>query len=163
MSFAQDLLDQAYHLVDMDEGEPKQASLRRAISTAYYAVFHLLIDEAVSNWAIERQRSVLARTFDHGRMKKVCEEHVQQFRSAGSPEQGEKLMKVARTFSILQQQRHTADYDSAVVWDRTNATSQIDLADQAFRNWEEIRQTEAAQDYLLSLFLSKQPRTGTAP
>jgi len=27
---------------------PKQASLRRAVSTAYYALFHLLIDEAVS-------------------------------------------------------------------------------------------------------------------
>ena len=27
-------------------GKPKQASLRRALSTAYYALFHLLVDEA---------------------------------------------------------------------------------------------------------------------
>ena len=54
MSLAQDLLDQADHLVNMDGANPKQASLRRAVSTAYYALFHLLVDEAVSNWAVVR-------------------------------------------------------------------------------------------------------------
>ena len=62
MSFPEDLLQQAY---DLEAKEPSnQASLRRAVSTAYYALFHLLIDECVSKWAVERQRSVLARTFD---------------------------------------------------------------------------------------------------
>jgi len=46
MAFAQDLLDQAYHLANLESGDPKQASLRRAVSTA---LFHLLIDEAVGN------------------------------------------------------------------------------------------------------------------
>jgi uncharacterized protein (UPF0332 family) len=54
MSFAQDLLEQAQHLVDWDGANPKQASLRRAVSTAYYALFHLLIDEAVNHWGIAR-------------------------------------------------------------------------------------------------------------
>jgi hypothetical protein len=69
MAFAADLLEQAYHLANLESGEPKQASLRRAVSTAYYALFHLLIDEAVGNWGVARQRSILARTFDHGKMK----------------------------------------------------------------------------------------------
>ncbi len=46
MSFADDLLTQAEHLANW-ESEPTQAALRRAVSTAYYALFHLLIDEAV--------------------------------------------------------------------------------------------------------------------
>jgi uncharacterized protein (UPF0332 family) len=48
MAFADDLLEQAYHLANRDRENPKQASLRRAVSTAYYALYHLLIDEAVS-------------------------------------------------------------------------------------------------------------------
>jgi hypothetical protein len=64
MGFADDLLEQAYHLLNKDGDDPKEASLRRAVSTAYYALFHLLIDEAVSNWGIIRQRSNLARMFE---------------------------------------------------------------------------------------------------
>jgi uncharacterized protein (UPF0332 family) len=158
VAFADDLLEQAYHLANMDSGVPKQASLRRAVSTAYYAVFHLLIDEAVSNWGIVRQRSILARTFDHGKMKKVCEDHVTQFFSSGNPAEGLALKNVAQAFGILQQQRHTADYDNAFHWERTNAISQIDLAAEAFKDWRAIRSTDEAQDYLLTLFLPKQPR-----
>jgi hypothetical protein len=79
MSFADDLLEQAYHLANRERENPKQASLRRAVTTAYYALFHLLIEEAVSNWSIARQRSILARTFDHGKMRSVCEDHIRNF------------------------------------------------------------------------------------
>jgi len=41
-----DLLEQAVRLAKLDAKKPKQANLRRAISSAYYAVFHLLVDEA---------------------------------------------------------------------------------------------------------------------
>ncbi len=44
MAFADDLLEQAYHLASLETGDPKQSSLRRAVSTAYYALFHLRID-----------------------------------------------------------------------------------------------------------------------
>jgi uncharacterized protein (UPF0332 family) len=42
----EDLLKQAVRLATLDIKKPKQANLRRAISSAYYAVFHLLVDEA---------------------------------------------------------------------------------------------------------------------
>ena len=87
MGFADELLDQAYHLLYKDGGDPKEASLRRAVSTAYYALFHLLIDEAVGNKGIARQRSVLARTFDHAKMKSVCEAYVASFYKVGGPGQ----------------------------------------------------------------------------
>ena len=50
MNLAEDLLEQANHLARREKGKPKQASLRRAVSTAYYAAFHLLVAEAVGNW-----------------------------------------------------------------------------------------------------------------
>src|SRR5271166_3079186 len=158
MSFADDLLKQAYHLANQERRNPKQASLRRAVSTAYYALFHLLIDEAVGNWSILRQRSILARTFDHGKMKNVCEDQVKNFYSSGSPASGLQLKNVAHTFVQLQQQRHIADYDNAFSWSRTNAIGALDLASAAFGDWRAIRAQDAAQDFLLQLFLPKAAR-----
>src|SRR5579863_4384971 len=101
MAFADDLLEQAYHLANLEGGEPKQASLRRAVSTAYYALFHLLIDEAVGNWGVTRQRGILARVFDHREMKKVCEGHTRMFYSSGQPASGVQLKNVAQAFVEL--------------------------------------------------------------
>jgi uncharacterized protein (UPF0332 family) len=49
MALAEDLLDQAFLLLNKESKNPKQASLRRVVSTAYYALFHLLIQEASAN------------------------------------------------------------------------------------------------------------------
>ena len=43
-------------------------SLRRAVSTANYAAFHLLIADFVANWALPDQRARLGRMFEHRRM-----------------------------------------------------------------------------------------------
>lgn len=51
MAFAEDLLKQAFLLVHKEPKSPRQASLRRSVSTAYYAVFHLLIQETSANWS----------------------------------------------------------------------------------------------------------------
>jgi hypothetical protein len=155
MAFADDLLAQAYHLAAMERKNPKQASLRRAVSTAYYALFHLLINDAVGNWRIVRQRSILARTFEHGKMRAVCETCVKNFYSSGQPATEVQLKNVARAFILLQQERHIADYDNSFVWLRTNAVAAVDMASAAFSDWASIRTQEIAQDYLLALFLPK--------
>jgi hypothetical protein len=51
MGLAQDLLQQANHLASYEGANPSQASLRRAVSTAYYALFHLLIEDAAKRWS----------------------------------------------------------------------------------------------------------------
>jgi hypothetical protein len=71
MAFVDDLLEQAQHLANRERKEPRQASLRRAISTAYYALFHLLISEATLNWKRVEYRDALARVFEHGNMKSL--------------------------------------------------------------------------------------------
>ena len=46
-----------------------EANVRRAVSSAYYALFLLLIRDAVVNWKHADQHARLARSFDHKRMK----------------------------------------------------------------------------------------------
>jgi hypothetical protein len=154
MAFADDLLEQAHHLAHREVNDPKQASLRRAVSTAYYGLFHLLIDDAVGQWSIERQRGMLGRTFQHGKMKDVCDDVCKDYRS-GSEKIGAELFTVATAFIQLQQQRHIADYDISRNWTATEVESVLLVASDGFKAWRTIRATDAAQDYLLSLLLPK--------
>ena len=91
-------------------------------------------------------------------MKTICEDHVKAFFSGGAPPAGLQLRNVAQTFAGLQQRRHTADYDNGFIWSRTNAMAQLDMASAAFEDWRAIGTTDAAQDFLLALFLPKPPR-----
>lgn len=45
MPLSADSLEQAHHLATREKQKPKQASLRRTVSAAYYALFHLLCGE----------------------------------------------------------------------------------------------------------------------
>ena len=156
MPFPDDRLEQAYDLAHKEPTNPKQASLRRAVSTAYYALFHLMIDEAVSKWTVERQRSILARTFEHSKMKAICDDVLKTVKSGGNipPE----LNTVAHNFIQLQQHRHAADYDNSKQWSRTDVLNVLALAPDAFTAWRAISTQDAAQDYLLQLFLPKLPK-----
>jgi uncharacterized protein (UPF0332 family) len=68
MAYADDLLKDARHLAKRGGKHPKQSSLRRAVSTAYYAAFHLLVADFVANWRTPDQRARLGRMFEHRRM-----------------------------------------------------------------------------------------------
>src|SRR6266404_3678937 len=51
---------------------PSQASLRRAVSTACYALFHLLTEEAARRWSgASEARTGMERAFQHGPMKNI--------------------------------------------------------------------------------------------
>lgn len=70
MGVAHDLLQQADYLAGYEGTNPSQTSLRRAVSTAYYALFHLLIEDAASRWSgPPESRTGLERGFQHGSMK----------------------------------------------------------------------------------------------
>jgi len=78
MEFPGELLQLARDIANLHPDSPNQASLRRAVSTAYYAIFHLLISEATANWARPELRAILGRCFDHGPMKTASETKVSQ-------------------------------------------------------------------------------------
>ena len=161
MPLANDLLEQAYHLARRERKRPRQASLRRAVSTSYYALFHLLISEATRNWKQPTQRAALGRYFQHGSMAKASEKQKadcnRYLTSSPPPLPGPDtdcmthLRTVSFAFYQAYQQRQTADYDTAKQWTRTEALAIIDSVDAAFKVWPWIRHHKLAQAYLLSL------------
>jgi hypothetical protein len=65
-----DLFSQAEMLAKADAKKPRQVNLRRAISSAYYAVFHFLINESCSivfgtQHSQAPYRNALGRAFVH--------------------------------------------------------------------------------------------------
>ena len=158
MAYHDDLLEQAIQLVHKEPKNPKQASLRRAVSTAYYALFHLLINESVANWSLAKFRAALGRAFDHTTMKAASNriQDSRQFPFIGEdPTVVAALKDVAKTFAQLQEKRHTADYDNTTFWTRTEALKQVKSAEQAFITWRRIRSEQIAQAYLVSLVVKK--------
>jgi uncharacterized protein (UPF0332 family) len=154
MAYHDDLIQHAVFLSELNlPHEPKQVDLRRAVSAAYYGLFHLLTTEAAQNWKHQSQRDRFARMFDHGRMK-TCSSRVSSrplpVDTAEIPI-AKDLKLVADSFVKLQQARHTADYDNSKVWSRTQVREIIAQAEDAAAAWSSIRETEMAQDYLLDL------------
>lgn len=158
MAYHDDLLQQALQLVHKEPRNPKQASLRRGVSTAYYAVFHLLISEAVANWNRVSLRAALGRAFDHSIMK-VASNRIQDTRqfsfNGEDPGTVAALRAVAKSFTQLQEKRHAADYDNTTFWTRTEALAQVKSAEQAFNAWKPIRSEQIAQAFLVSLVVRK--------
>ena len=142
---------------------PKQASLRRAVSTAYYALFHLINDSAVAvvapNVTLETNHRI-RRWFDHAEMKKVCGRFLPVRLTAPllqliGPEASPDLQTVALTFIVLQDARHSADYDLSPTFSRSQALGLIQEAQTAFQVWHRIRRSSEANIFILSLLLWK--------
>ena len=131
MAFPDDLLKDAFLLAARGGKNPKQSSLRRAVSTAYYALFHLLIADFVLNWKTKDQRVRLGRMFDHSRMRNAS---FKPASSSPTPVEAD-LMKVINAFGLLQDDRHSADYDVAKEWTRADAINSLTIAVDAFKAW----------------------------
>jgi hypothetical protein len=126
---ADDLLKDARDLAAKGAAENRKSCMRRAISTAYYAVFHLLIQDFVKHWEFEDQRARLARMFNHQKMKDAPFRP----RDKSHPTAVEvALLDVITAFGQLQGDRHRADYD--VGWNivQTDVNDAITLAEATF-------------------------------
>ena len=165
MAFPGELLELAQELADLHPETAHQASLRRAVSTAYYALFHLLISEATANWARPKLRAALGRCFEHGPMKNASEPSqinnlLKQYppEDAGSAAAND-LHTVANAFVQAQQRRNEADYNMAKEWTPVESYAQIAEVDDAFKAWYRIRDETVAQAYLVSLLGAKGRRS----
>jgi len=166
MSLPDDLLVLAQDIAQLDARKPRQVCLRRAVSTAYYALFHRLIEDAarflISGDHRRPLREALGRTFDHTGMKNASRGFAAMHPPpriarllAGKPIQPE-LATVASTFARLQQARHEADYDPARRFTRRETLSLIDETEQAFVAWQRVRATPQAEVYLVALLAADQ-------
>jgi len=162
MALAHDLLQQAEHLASLDGNRPKQANLRRATSSAYYALFHLLVKDSVGRFCprnLPELGARIGRSFVHGEMKQVCRSIMDGKPSQALAElvrQGfpSDLVFVARTFVLLQEARHSADYDLAADLLRTEALYYFQQASDAFAAWHRVRKTDEATVFLAALLFA---------
>ncbi len=148
-----------------------QPSLRRAVSTAYYALFHLLISDAVAYCGDPQLANALARIFEHGAMKSASDSKVSEINSLFDPKPpGEPertitfhLHNVAETFGQAQNNRLDADYNLAREWHPGQVSLLVEEVEATFKSWDVVRSEKAAKDYLLSMLPTrerKQPQAG---
>ena len=123
------LLEQADRLITPPGGgAPRQADLRRAISNAYYAVFHAVAAQAADDFVGITHRAsaryaLVYRSIDHTPLRKLCEfvERSEEVKKTGQPTKysryspragfGPDLIALAAAVVDLQEKRHLADYD----------------------------------------------------
>jgi len=160
MTLAADLLEQAQHLAAREQGRPKQASLRRAISTAYYSMFHLLVDDA-SRYLVasSRLRPAVARSFEHQAVRAAAEAIGAISRSPNSnhwvrshlndPISAD-LTSICDTFVDLQKHRHKADYDIGIKFTRLQTNDVVSSAHLAHALWRRERNSHNAHVFMLA-------------
>ncbi len=156
MAYHDDLLTHALQLVRATPST--QLTLRRAVSAAYYAVFHFLIAEATSNWNNASLRAALGRAYDHGVMKTASNRilNPKDFPFTGEdPAVVNNLRFVAQAFSQLQEDRHFADYNLTKDLKPVEALTQVKTAEEVFTLWPAIRTEQIAQAYLVSLLVKR--------
>lgn len=149
MAYPEDLLEDAKNLLAAGGKKPRQSLLRRAVSTAYYSTFHLLVADFVANWRLPDQRARLGRMFEHRRMSGAPLEYGDKKRPTPTEQD---LKQLIDKFTQLQKDRYEADYNVGRIWSQTDAKRTIDLADEIFTTWRRIRKRKSAQNHLLSMF-----------
>lgn len=122
-------------------GQPRNSNLRRAVSAAYYALFHAM------GWAIAEQllpagslteRASLSRSVDHGALRNVCgwiakgetpPQHVADLVHAVRADTV--MVDVAEAFLELREKRHAADYDHLADFSKEAVLNLVDSAREA--------------------------------
>jgi uncharacterized protein (UPF0332 family) len=151
-----DLLALARRLSDASgPAPPNDAELRRAVSTAYYALFHKVARRAAQRFMGTGHEdtagfALLHRCFNHGRMKEVCEalqvstlnKKYKRYlrRSAVSQD----MRDFAAFVPLLQEYRHEADYDPAAQFLPSFVSELVDGAESAMDAFDRVTPDEQA-------------------
>ena len=114
--------------------EPTEEALRRAISTAYYAMFHALatsnadcIIGTYNDLLLSHAWDRVYRGLEHG----IARVQLREDRQLFSPS----TWWFGETFGRLQEVRQRADYDHTQTFDAIVANTWIDRADEAIRGF----------------------------
>lgn len=143
-----ELLDLAGRLAGKNagKGKPGTVELRRAVSTAYYALLHELTNQATqellgSDPEMEPQRHQASRWFAHTDIKLLAEAATGGKSTVapvlGSPHTD--LVRVAEAFLSLQEARHRADYDHTYGLRRRDALLLVADAEDAINRARKLR------------------------
>ncbi len=167
-----DLIGLAKATVELDPRKPRQAYLRRAISTAYYAVFHYLVDEVCcaqigTQNSQKEHRHSLARAFVHTSMRDACTSFAGGKLKAsvikGLPRDStgnylipSEIKNIAAIFAELQEKRHLADYDLSERFTKTEVLTLIDEAMIHVENFRNLPTSDTRKFFLACLWAYKE-------
>ena len=168
----EDLFSQAETLAKLDAKKPKQANLRRAVSSAYYAVFHYLVHEACSvqigtQHGQAPYRHALGRAFTHSVMKLACTSFAGGTLkdsvikglprdAAGNYPIQKAIQDIASTFAELQEKRHLADYDRTERFKRSDVLTLIEEAKTFVATFSELAPSDDKKFFLACLWAWKE-------
>lgn len=120
-------------------GRPRPIWLRRAVSAAYYAVFHAFALRVAGQVlphgsSVDQQR--LTRSLEHAALREVCQwvigrpgagkKHVQPI--VASLQSDPAVRQLAGITFRLQEARHLADYDHLAAFDKASTLSSVNEA-----------------------------------
>lgn len=147
------LLAVAHDLSRRTGRRPREAFMRRAVSTAYYAMFHALARLCANQFVGGKHAKTAAwarvyRALDHKPAKTVL-------RSTGAAELASEIVAFGEAFALLQERRNQADYDPAPFRYYFNQTAAlINLAETAIHGLNSLGEDERRA--LATLLLFKQ-------
>jgi len=165
--FVLDQLDNAQLLARSDSGKPRQAALRRAVSTSYYALFQALCEMTARNLVGWRTPwdgfTPIFRSVEHARARAILG-------TLRNPHpMGAEVEKIGFAFKELQDAREWADYspephfdrrrvENGPYFSRAEALRFVDLARDAVKRLNAL--DEGTQKRLAALLLAR-PRKET--
>lgn len=117
----------------LGRGQPRQSDLKRAVSTAYYALFHALCricaDGFIGTKTADRSNPAWQQTYrsvEHGLAKNRCSENkIGEFPA--------EIRNFAEEFVKLQEKRHEADYNPISRFKLNDVVVAIDAAELAIK------------------------------
>jgi uncharacterized protein (UPF0332 family) len=157
------LLGVARLLADADASSPpSDAQLRRAVSSAYYAVFHKVLRAGARRFMGPGSESqagyrLIYRGFTHSRLKEVCKRLDIGLLAPKMQEQlgrqmvGQDMRRFASDLVALQELRELADYDPQAVFRHSDAISAVEQADVAMQAFDRTPLEEQADVLALML------------
>lgn len=157
------LIDQAERLVaPPPAGPPRQVDIRRAISSAYYGVFHFTMTALADEFVGVTQRGssrygLVYRSIDHRTLKYICNDIEKQtpprkYTPYVPPDGfGANMQAFANSTIELQEKRHRADYNPEPRFRTYEAKLAIGMARSALAFFK--RASQDSQKAFLTLLL----------
>ena len=125
------LLEMARNLPQTNARRPRRADLCRAISTAYYALFHCLArtcaDGLAGSAGSRPMWRRVYRALNHGDARKACKNVPPLF--------PQEVRQFGQKFAELQSKRHLADYDPDSPFRKSNVMEDIESARKAIEQF----------------------------
>lgn len=174
MAYVNDLLEQADVFAKADGlGKPRQANLRRAVSAAYYALFHAINDGAVRTLLGSKDANGLlgarlSRVIEHRSVliaaKWFASDIVSMPPSIGAARESPKgpidanLRRTCEAVISLQDERHRADYDLWKPFVRNDVLAKVEQSRRAVDSLEQLDSTPDTRLFFLGCLFGERLR-----